>query len=171
MPNVKKIDGIEDLTPDPNNINEGSERGTYMIERSLERLGAGRSIVVSADGVVIAGNKTLEGWENVSGAIKVIQTDGTELIVVQRTDIDSGDDRFTQLAVADNRTSQVSYTPDASKLLDAVKRVDLKDFFTEAEVSNLQRMADNTVDEMLNTGSGDEAEASEKVCPHCGKPI
>lgn len=51
---------LSDLQPDDRNANKGSERGTYMIRRSLEKLGAGRSILLDKNGRIIAGNKTAE---------------------------------------------------------------------------------------------------------------
>jgi hypothetical protein len=33
---------LDSIQPDDRNANKGSERGTYMIRRSLEKLGAGR---------------------------------------------------------------------------------------------------------------------------------
>ena len=53
-----KTTKISDLTPDPQNANKGTERGRGMIEDSLRRLGAGRSILVDKHNRVIAGNKT-----------------------------------------------------------------------------------------------------------------
>ena len=48
---------LSELVPDPMNANKGTERGAYMVRRSLEKLGAGRSVLVDKHGVLIAGNK------------------------------------------------------------------------------------------------------------------
>ena len=53
-------DGTAQLKTDPQNANKGTARGRGMLERSLQRYGAGRAPVVSADGVILAGNKTVE---------------------------------------------------------------------------------------------------------------
>ena len=37
--------------------------------------------------------------------IRIIETDGTELVVVKRTDLHEGDERRKKLALADNATS------------------------------------------------------------------
>ena len=60
-----------------------------MLENSLRKYGAGRSILTDKNGRIIAGNKTFEmagqiGFEDVD----VIKSDGTKLIAVQRTDLD-----------------------------------------------------------------------------------
>jgi hypothetical protein len=80
---------VADLTPDTQNVNKGTERGGAMIEDSLRRFGAGRSILIDKHGNVIAGNKTLEhagsiGMEDVI----VVQTDGSKIVAVPRTDLD-----------------------------------------------------------------------------------
>lgn len=80
---------ITDLTFDPDNANRGTERGSYMLERSLEKFGAARSIVIDKNGVVIAGNKTLAkaGELGIEDAA-VIQTNGEKVVAVQRMDLD-----------------------------------------------------------------------------------
>ena len=51
---------LNTFTPDPNNANIGTPEGRVMLGESIKDLGAGRSILVDSNGVVIAGNKTLE---------------------------------------------------------------------------------------------------------------
>ena len=60
MSESKVVSTIKDLTPDPQNANKGTERGVEMLEQSLRSYGAGRSLLIDKNGVVIAGNKTLE---------------------------------------------------------------------------------------------------------------
>lgn len=107
---TKCIKNIQDLCPDEMNANRGTERGHAMIEDSLRQLGAGRSILVDKHGKVIAGNKTLESAANIGlDDIAVVQTDGKKLVVVQRTDLDlEKGGKARKLAIADNRTGQVS---------------------------------------------------------------
>ncbi len=57
---TNEIKRISDLVPDSANANRGTERGSAMIEDSLRKFGAGRSILIDKHGNVIAGNKTLE---------------------------------------------------------------------------------------------------------------
>ncbi|RUR74917.1 hypothetical protein PCC6912_50950 [Chlorogloeopsis fritschii PCC 6912] len=145
---VKKIK-LSDLIPDPNNANKGTERGRYMLEKSLQELGAGRSILVDSRNVTIAGNKTLEtavesGFEN---AI-VIETDGSEIVVVRRTDLNlDTDEKAKKLAIADNRTSQVSLNWSIDVLLELEKEVDLSGFFSDGE---LQFIADNQDNQLID---------------------
>lgn len=105
-----------DLQGDKRNANSGSTRGAAAVAESLARYGAGRSILVDKSGRIIAGNTTAEHWE---GDIEVVESDGSKLVVVQRTDLDLYADREArELAHADNRTSQLGYTANV-ELIDA----------------------------------------------------
>src|ERR1035437_1551012 len=128
---------LADLTPDSRNVNKGSPRGNQMIEDSLRQYGAGRSILLDKHGAIIAGNKTAEN----AGAIGmddviVVQSDGTKLVAVQRTDLDLADPHTRQLAIADNRSSQVSLDWDTETLKGLVEDgVDLAPFWTADELA------------------------------------
>jgi hypothetical protein len=87
-----KYDGIR---PDVKNANKGTERGRYMVEASLRETGAGRSILLDKDGRIIAGNKTFEAASDIGLPVRVVETDGTELVAVKRTDLDLDDDTGT----------------------------------------------------------------------------
>jgi hypothetical protein len=98
------------LVPDRENANAGTQRGRGLLEKSLRKLGAGRSILTDKDGNVIAGNKTLETAADIDLPVRIVETDGRELVVVRRTDLDlysETDKRGRQLAYADNKISEV----------------------------------------------------------------
>lgn len=117
----------DDYQVDPNNFNLGTAEGRAMLKHSLEQNGAGRSILVADDGTIIAGNKTYE--EAVRQGIKVIEitTQGDELVVVRRSDISGkGDEKFTQLALADNRVAEMNLKWDFSALGKEVSDSDLE---------------------------------------------
>lgn len=104
----KDINSIKDLIHDPNNANKGSDRGKKAVADSLEKYGAGRSIVVDKNGVIIGGNKTLEAAQAAGIEIEVIKTGGDKLVVVQREDLDLlEDDKARKLAYADNRAGEL----------------------------------------------------------------
>jgi DNA modification methylase len=130
---------LTDFTPDPNNANKGTQRGRGLLENSLQKLGAGRSVLADKNGVLIAGNKTLQtavesGFEN---AI-VVETDGTQLVVVKRTDLDlSTDAKAKELAVADNRIGEISLEWDAEVLSALSEEFDLSSMFFEEELEDL----------------------------------
>ncbi len=96
-----------DIMLDPNNANVGTVRGRGMVERSLSQYGAGRSILISSDDVALAGNKTLESARELGIPVQVIESDGRTLYAIKRTDLAYDDPRARELAIADNRASEV----------------------------------------------------------------
>ncbi len=134
----RELTTIDDLTPDTRNANLGTERGRYMLEQSIREVGAGRSIVVDAEGRVIAGNKTLEVAEALGLPIEVVRTDGTKLVVVQRDDLDlaNGGDKARRLAYFDNRSGQVGLEWDAAQMVaDLELGLNLDDMFIDGEMA------------------------------------
>jgi DNA modification methylase len=130
---------ITDLTPDAQNANAGTKRGRDLLETSLDKYGAGRSVLVDKHGRVIAGNKTHEAAVDAQMPIRVIQSDGHELIVHQRTDLDlETDPRARELAYMDNRASEVGLSWDEAQLkADLDKCVDLSASFFDEELRTL----------------------------------
>ena len=115
--NQDKIIDIEDLTPDAHNFNQGTDEGRQLMQRSLSELGAGRSILVDRNGNVIAGNKTQEAAIKAGiRRVRVIETDGTELVAVKRTDIDIDSAKGRELALVDNLATQVNLAWDEAEL-------------------------------------------------------
>ena len=115
---------------DPHNANKGTKKGRALVERSLAKLGAGRSIVVDKSGTVIAGNTTLSAAEKLDLPVRVVETTGDELVVVQRTDLDLDDPigKARQLAYADNRASELGLAWDSDVLKeDTALGLDLDD--------------------------------------------
>jgi len=75
---------------------------------SLQELGAGRSIVVDKTGRIIGGNEIIEEAKNLGLPLRFVHTDGTELVVVKRTDLSTTDMKRIALAIADNRIAEHS---------------------------------------------------------------
>ena len=105
MSNIK----ISDLTPDDKNYNKGSEFGNSLIEKSLRKFGAGRSILIDKNNRIIAGNKTIEN----AGAIGlddiiVVETTGNQIVAVKRMDIDLDSKQGRELALADNASAKAN---------------------------------------------------------------
>jgi len=99
---------LTDLTPDPNNLRLHPERSKEAIGASVRELGAARSIVVDGQGVVRAGNGTLEAAAaaGITEAV-VIETDGKQLVVVKRPDWTP--EQALAYAIADNRAGELSH--------------------------------------------------------------
>lgn len=91
---------------DKRNYRKHNDKNKKLIKKSLNECGAGRSIVVDNEGEIIGGNGIYEAWGN--KPIKVIETDGSELVVVKRTDLNTNDEKRKKLAIMDNSTSDSS---------------------------------------------------------------
>jgi hypothetical protein len=121
MPTAK-TGKLSDLTPDPDNANKGTQRGLRMLDNSLRNYGAGRSIVTDKNDVIIGGNKTAERAADIGlNDTITVETDGTQLVVVKRTDLDlATDPRARELAYADNRVGQVDLDWDVSVVMEDI---------------------------------------------------
>ena len=128
---------IAQLVLDGKNANKGTKRGRELLEQSLGKYGAGRSVLVDRRNRVIAGNKTVEAAVAAGmKSIAVIETDGNCLVAVQRGDLDlAKDKKARELAIADNRVGELDleWNPEVLALLD----VDLKQFWNENELNAL----------------------------------
>jgi DNA modification methylase len=93
------------ITFDKKNYRKHSDQNKKRIRKSLTECGAGRSVLVDKDGCLIAGNGVYEQAEKMGIKTRVVETDGTELVVVKRTDIGTDDPKRKTLALADNATS------------------------------------------------------------------
>ncbi|MEG2856807.1 SAM-dependent methyltransferase [Bacteroides sp.] len=98
----------EDIKFDPRNYRLHGDANKRLINKSLDECGAGRSILVDRDNVIIAGNGVFEQAKQLGLNVRVIESDGKELVVVKRTDIASTDEKRKLLAFADNQTSDKS---------------------------------------------------------------
>lgn len=104
--NEKEITKLEQMTPDGDNFNRHTEFGQKLLEDSLRKFGAGRSIVVDKHGNIIAGNSTAETAAAIGmDDVITVKSDGKKLVVVQRTDLDLDSPEGRELALADNMTA------------------------------------------------------------------
>ena len=101
----------KDLIHDDKNFNKGSEVGAELIKKSFSKFGAGRSILLDKNNRIIAGNKSVEfsGLQDVV----IVESDGTQLIAVKRTDIDLDSPQGREMALADNASAKANIVFDA----------------------------------------------------------
>lgn len=116
---------IEALVPDNLNANKGTEYGQHLIEESLRKFGAGRSILIDKNNRIIAGNKTIENAVNVGlDNVIVVETDGNQIVAVKRKDIDLDSEKGRELALADNATGKANLSWDAEAIKQITERWD-----------------------------------------------
>ena len=130
---------ISELKFDDKNFNKHTPRGMSLLEKSLNQFGAGRSILVDKDSNIIAGNGIVEAAANAGiTKTKVIETDGTELVVVKRKDVELNSDQGREMALADNATAASDLEWDADTMgeffdSDKLAEWDVELDFTEPE--------------------------------------
>lgn len=93
---------------DPKNYRRHNKKNKELIAKSLTECGAGRSVLIDKEGALIAGNGVYEQAKKLNIPTKIIETDGSELIVVQRKDLSTKDLKRKKLAVMDNSASDLS---------------------------------------------------------------
>lgn len=98
---------LKDLKQDKRNYRKHNERNLNLIKKSVSEVGLGRSVVIDNENEIICGNGLVSTLDK-NTPIKVIETDGSELVVVKRTDLKTDDEKRKQLAIMDNSTSDSS---------------------------------------------------------------
>ena len=134
-----RVHRLSDLTADPRNANRGTARGREALERSLREYGPGRAVLIDRRGQIIAGHKTVEQAKALGLPLRVVKTDGTHLVAVQRQDLDlRTDPRATGLAIADNRVGELDLEWDVEMLRQLhLESPDLLAFWTADELAAL----------------------------------
>ena len=98
---------IKDLKQDKRNFRKHNQQNLDLIKKSVSEVGLGRSVVIDNENEIVCGNGLVSTLDK-NTPIKVIETDGTELVVVKRTDLNTNDEKRKQLAIMDNSTSDSS---------------------------------------------------------------
>lgn len=110
---------LASFTQDPENANDGTDRGQRALEYSLRQFGAAAGAVVDRDGVILVGNKRVRKalTVGIEDAI-VVKTRGDQMVIIQRDDISLADDplKAKELAIADNRVGQLDLRWNAAQL-------------------------------------------------------
>ena len=131
---IQAVD-IEELKCDPANVRAHPTRNLDAIKASLTRFGQQKPIVVDQDGVVVAGNGTLEAAREL----------GLGKLNIVRTKL-KGSDR-TAYAIADNRSGELAeWSEDLGQLLKSLQDDDAIDHlstgFTDEEIEGITGMFD-----------------------------
>ena len=97
------------ISKDKRNYRIHTDENKDLIKKSLLECGAGRSILLDNENSIIAGNGVFEQAEELNIPVRIIETNGEELIAVKRTDLSTDDEKRRKLAVFDNSTSDTSF--------------------------------------------------------------
>lgn len=137
-----EINHISELRFDPRNPRRRTPRSADRIAHSLQTLGAGRSILIDEAGQIIAGNGVVEAAGQVGiEKVRVIEADGDEIIAVRRTNLTP--EQKVQLAIADNRASELSEWDDDVLAALNDEGIELGDWFRPDELDALLSKGDD----------------------------
>lgn len=158
----KENEGNGNIKYDQNNYRIHSAENKQLIKKSLEDCGAGRSILIDNENEIIAGNGVYEQAKAMNIPVKVVETDGTELIAVKRTDLKTSDEKRTKLAILDNSTADSSEM-DYALLQKDFELVDLMNMGIDAVNLNIDADASNTdiFENLPDEIAGENLEADE----------
>lgn len=108
MSETKLID-IKELKFDEHNFNRHNDEGMSLLEKSIKENGLGRSILLDKDNNIVGGNGVTEkAIELGKTKVRIIETDGSELIAVKRTDLTLDSEQGRKMALADNSVGHVN---------------------------------------------------------------
>ena len=110
---------LSDFTRDDGNANRGTKRGRKAIAASLEKNGAGRSLLADRNGRLIAGNHVHQSAEEAGEKdVLIIPIDGSRLVVLQRMDLElGGGGAAREMSIDDNRTAELNLNWDSEALM------------------------------------------------------
>lgn len=142
---------ISELIPDDKNFNKGTEYGNALIEKSFQKFGAGRSILLDKNNRIIAGNKSTENFGASGGEdVLIVESDGTKLIAVKRTDIDLDTPQGRELALADNATAKANIVWDEEIIVEEIGVEVVEEWGVKVEDGNIIDYSDKNKELDLN---------------------
>ena len=150
---------ISDLKFDHKNARKRTDSSARLIQESLQRYGAARSIVIDEENRILAGNGTIEAAKALGLAkLKVVEASGDEIIAVRRSGL--SEDEKVGLAIADNRAAELSDW-DAEMLQQLSEEHDLEPWFEAEDLEELLKEAEQLDPVEGNTDPEEVPEAPE----------
>lgn len=136
MTKPKDVTHLRDLRPDPKNRRRRTARGAGLLVDALHKVGAARSIVIDEQNEVLAGNGVVAAAAEAGiDRVQVVEADGNTIIAVRRRGLTPHQKR--ELAMYDNRTSELSEWDPTQIAKDVSTGLDLQPFFSDSEVRTL----------------------------------
>ena len=100
----------DEIKFDKRNYRKHNAENKRLIKKSLEECGAGRSILIDGEDEIIAGNGVYEQAKKLKMPVRIIETDGSEIVAIKRTDLKTNDEKRKQLAVMDGKQCHMVFT-------------------------------------------------------------
>lgn len=133
---------LSDVQLDPANVRKHNDRNKQAIKSSLTRFKGMRSIVLTGDNRVIAGNGTVEQARDTDiDEVLVVEPKPNQIVAVRRPDLSASE--ANAYAIMDNRASDLSewIELDLITQLEALNSEGLLEFtgFTDDDLSKLHK--------------------------------
>ena len=148
----KKIK-LSSITPDDKNNNKHTAYGMDLLEKSVNKVGIIESITVSNDDKIISGNARHEViGKNFTKEALVIETDGTQPIIIKRTDIESDTKEFYEASILANTTSKknIDFDIEVIESLSVEYDIDIEEIGVEVVQNDEEDQHEKTVQELTN---------------------
>jgi ParB-like chromosome segregation protein Spo0J len=141
MMKTESVD-LDSISQDPANVRKHGERNLSAIVASLRKFGQQKPIVVSKDGIILAGNGTYEAARKL----------GWDKIDIVRSKLTGSE--ATAYAIADNRTAELAEWDDVA-LAETLRALQSEDFEIEA-AGYTEDEIDKLIDGLANDALGPE---------------
>jgi len=154
---------LKALKLDPANARRHPARNLEMIGQALDKVGAGRSIVIDDAGKVLAGEGVVREALKRGLRLRVVDTDGKTLIAVRRSGMT--EQQKTDLALFDNRPGELAEW-DAEQIRKLTEESwDLSPFFNADELA-IMLMPDD-LPEAIEVDETIADDVQFATCPKC----
>jgi hypothetical protein len=156
---------INDLVADPRNARKRTAQSKALLQESIKSFGAARSIVIDESNTILAGNGTVEAAAAQGiNRVRIIETDGDEIIAVKRSGLSDADK--VGLALADNRTSDLAEW-DAQMLQSLAAEHDVTPWFSEDDINELLAKDDEFDPDDPTEDQSDKIDAVFQIIVNC----
>ena len=140
---------ISDFKFDDKNFNKHTKKGMELLGKSLRQFGAGRSILIDKDNNIIAGNGIVEAAGKIGlDDVQIVETDGTKLIAVKRTDVALDSAQGREMALADNATASADLEWDKDTLGEYFEPEDVEQWGVELDWGNNEEVVEDEAPEV-----------------------
>lgn len=151
---------------DSRNYRIHGDENKRLIHKSLVECGAGRSVLADRDNVLIAGNGVYEEAQKLGLKVRIVESDGTELIVIKRKDLSTEDEKRKLLALADNHTSDTSRF-NFSAIVEDFGLDKLSDWDMNIPFDDIP----TDIDSFFEGAEKTDKQKKTIICPHCGEVV
>lgn len=161
-----ELRALDELRSDPQNRRAHPDRNVEMVADALRAVGAARSIVIDEDDVILAGNGVTQAAVDAGiQHVRVIESDGTELIAVRRRGLTPEQKRA--LALFDNRTAELAEWNVDQLSADHDAGLDMQAFWTPDEEAALLNITPGF--EPVSADEQGRLDQQQPItCPQCG---